>query len=181
MIKVIGTAMAVVGIAGLAAACGSSGSSAPKTVSGTEHVTGMVTGKAALANNTAFTLTWKGPVNTTGPFNTKGNGPKKGQSHTFTTKAGDLAVVVNAKPTNTQKVDPTTCRATFGTTVPYTVVGGKSTGAFKDAKGSGAVAVTFNATLPKKGGKCNESNNAQPAAGSAVGTFSGGGSLTVTK
>jgi hypothetical protein len=179
----LATAAAVLGVAALAA-CGSSSSSGTttKTVHGTEHVSGKVTGLAALASNTAFSVTWTGPVTTTGKFETNGPAPKKGQEHTFTTGAGKLVVKVSATPASTQKmVSTTTCRFAAATRVPYSVLGSKSTGAFKGARGSGTVAVIFHADLPKKNGKCDESRSARPVPRSAVGTFSGGGPMTITK
>jgi hypothetical protein len=46
--------------------------------------------------------------------------------------------------------------------------------------GSGVVAVSFRAYLPKlASGKCNESNNAQPLTTGAIALFTGTGPLTV--
>jgi len=178
------TAAVAVPVLGLAIGACSSSTSAATTTHGTEHIYGKVTGAAALANNTVIPVTWTGPVNTTGSFSTGGgNGPKKGQMHTFKTAAGNFVVQVSGTPTNTQKLlSASTCAFEFGTAVPYSVVGGKSTGKFADATGSGTVNVTFQGDLPKlANGHCNESNSATPSAASASGTFSGGGPLTVKK
>jgi hypothetical protein len=151
-------------------------------MSGTETATGQVTGAPAVANNTTIPLTWTGPVTTTSTFSTGGgNGPTKGQHHTFKTAAGNFTVVVSATPTNTQKLlSASSCQFEYVTTVPYTVDGAASTGKFAGSTGSGVVTVTFQAYLPKlASGKCNESNNAQPLSKGAVAAFKGRGLLTL--
>lgn len=155
--------------------------SASAATSGTETITGQVTGAAALANNTSIPLTWRGPVNTTGTFSTGSNAPAKGQHHTFGTGAGNFTVVVSAAPSNVQKLlSATSCQVEFVTTVPYTADGAASTGKFAGATGSGAVVVSFRASLPKlANGKCNLSNNAQPLTQGALATVKGGGPLTI--
>lgn len=190
MKKVISLGAAALTIAG-AAACSSATSTVSNTagtgkasaapMSGTETITGQVAGAAAVANNTSIPLTWRGPVDTTSTFNAGGNGPAKGQHHTFTTKAGNLTVVVSATPGNVQKVlSAGTCQFEYVTTVPYKVDGAASTGKFAGATGGGAVVVSFRAYLPKLAdGKCNESNTAQPLAKGAVAAFKGGGPLTI--
>jgi hypothetical protein len=174
-----------------AAACGSSSSgssssSAPKasasatSISGTESFSGSQTGKAAVASNAAISLTYTGPVQTTGTFNGGGNGPTKGQHYTFKTAAGNFAVVVAAKPVMVQHFSASTCYFSQTITVPYTVDGAAGTGKFAGATGSGKVVVTFAAYGPKlASGKCNPSNNAQPLAKGAHDSFLGSGPLTV--
>jgi len=175
-----------------AAACGSSSSgssSSPSakasasatSMSGTESFSGSQTGKAAVASNAAVSLTYTGTVQTTGTFNAGGgNGPKKGQHHTFKTAAGNFAVVVAAKPVTAQHFSASTCHFSQTITVPYTVDGAASTGKFAGATGSGKVVITFAAYGPKlASGKCNPSNNAQPLAKGAHDSFLGSGSLTV--
>ena len=169
-----------------AAACGSSSSSSAKaspsatSMSGTESFTGSATGKAAVANNTTFPLTWSGPVKTTSTFSTGGSGPKKGQHHTFKTAAGNFVVVVSGKPTTVQHASATTCYFSQVVTVPYTVDGAASTGKFAGATGTGTAVVTFAAYGPKlSNGKCNQSNSAVPLAKGASATFKGTGPLTV--
>jgi hypothetical protein len=62
----------------------------------------------------------------------------------------------------------------------YTIRGSASTGSFAGASGHGTVRVVIMAKLPKlKDGKCDESDSAQPIAGSAISTFDGSGPLTV--
>lgn len=170
----------VILLAGLTAACSSSSSSstaakastsaAPK--SGTEVAAGKDTGQAALANNPAFHLTLTGPVATTGSVQLGANNPAKGQVKMITTAVGTLAVTLDSAGTNTMNINAKTCAATFGTTVPFTVNGAKSTGKFAGATGTGHAVAAFSGTLPKLGnGKCNESQNAQPTPGSAKATF----------
>jgi hypothetical protein len=178
-----------VALAGGLAACSSSGSSSststatpkPTATTGAETFSGTVTGKAAVANSSTFALTFSGPVATTGTQTLSGNGPKKGQHHTFPTKAGNLVAVVSGSVVNSQKLlSTTTCRFEYSTVVPFTVDGAASTGKFAGSSGKGVVTVLFTADLPKlSSGKCNTSNNAQPLAAAAVGTFKGVATLTV--
>jgi hypothetical protein len=151
------------------------------SMSGIETASGEVTGAAALTNNLSIPVTWTGPVVTTGTFTTGGSGPAKGQHHTFKTAAGNLAVVVSATPTNVQKVlSASSCQLEYVTTVPYRVDGAASTGKFAGATGTGVVAVSFRAYLPKlASGKCNESNSAQPLATGAIALFKDTGPLTL--
>src|ERR1019366_2683199 len=105
-----------VGLAGGLAACSSSGSSSstatpkPPATSGAETCSGTVTGKAAVASSSTFALTFSGPVATTGTQTLSGNGPKKGQHHTFPTKAGNLVAVVSGSLVDSQKPVFTTKR-----------------------------------------------------------------------
>jgi hypothetical protein len=150
-------------------------------MSGIERATGKLTGAAALANNATIPLKWTGPVDTTGSFSTGTAAPAKGQHHTFTTAAGNLAVVVSAAPKEVQKVvSSRSCLFEDVTTVPYTVNGAASTGKFAGSTGSGVVTVSFTAFVPKlSDGKCNLSNNVQPLAKGAAGVFASAGPLTV--
>jgi len=171
---------ALIGVIALSAglaACSSSSSSSTATASaaaksGTEIGYGKVTGSAAMASNPVFHLTFTGPVSTTGTVPLGGQ-PKKGASHTFTTAAGNLVVTLDSAGTSTGALkSTTTCLVVETTTVPLTVDGAKSTGKFAGATGSGKAVVLFSGDLPKlSNGKCNESQNAQPSAKTAVGTF----------
>lgn len=190
MIKVMSLGAAALITAG-SAACSSASSTVSNSaatgkasaapMSGTETITGKVTGAAAVANTTSIPLTWRGPVNTTSTFSASGNGPTKGQRHTFTTAAGNFTVIVSAVPSNVQKLlSANLCQFESVTTVPYKVDGAASTGKFAGATGNGIVVVSFRASLPKlSDGKCDESNSAQPLAKGAVATFKGGGPLTI--
>jgi hypothetical protein len=177
----------------LAGACSSSSSStaaAPATnsvapaatsMTGTEVMNGTVTGAAVIASRTTYHLKLTGPVNTTGTWTSpSGNAAKV--TTTFTTPAGNL--VVNANAPNASN-PPTVSNATtclFKSTIhaTYVVDGAKSTGKFAGAAGSGNVAVTFAAYVPKlSNGKCNTSSSVQPLASGAVSTFTATGPLTI--
>jgi hypothetical protein len=188
-------AAAALAAAALAAAlvlagCSSSGGTAtapatpkPTVTSGTETITGTITGAAAVAGNPAFRLTFRGPVNTTATTVPGGSIPAKGQHRTFATAAGNLAVVVSGTVTAVPMLlSASACRYSFTTIVSYTVDGHRSTGKFADAAGHGTVTLTEQADDPKlASGQCNESPNAPPAAGTVTGTLTGGGPLTVKK
>jgi hypothetical protein len=173
----IAVALASLGL--IAAAC----SSSPSTTSGTEHFSGIMTGKAALANNVSFPLKFTGPVTATGTFSTSGPAPKVGQHHTFKTSSGNLVAVVTAVPQSGNgpptPVNMAKCQFASGTKVTFKVVPGESTGKFAGATGTGGkVNAQFTATLPKlSNGHCNESNSAQPTAASF--SFTGAVPLTV--
>lgn len=182
-----GTLAAVALIAG----CSSSGNTSAKPAvkvstgpaSGTETMTGQVTGAAAVANTTTFPLVLTGPVNTTGAI-TLPNGNSTHATITFKTKAGDLVAAAYAPDANSNTpptvVDAAACRFKFTINATFTVTGAKSTGAFKDAHGSGQAAIVFEADAPKlSNGKCNMSNNVQPLTNGALGTFHSSGPLTV--
>jgi hypothetical protein len=178
-------------VAVLAACSSSSGTStaashsAPASTvpkSGTETLTGQVTGAAAVANTTTFHLKFAGPVTTTGTF-TPPDSDAKTQAVVFQTQAGDMAVSAtmtsnpNAAPTI---VNAAQCRFSFATRVDYTVDGAKSTGSFAGATGTGKATVTFTADAPKlSSGKCNMSQNAKPLANGAIGVFDASGPITV--
>jgi hypothetical protein len=174
-------------LVGLATACSSSSTtttSSPTTTTGTETFTsGTVTNTKILESNSPnLPLTWAGVVATTSTENLGGSGPTKGQEHTFKTGKGNLVVEVTANPTNTNKfVDAKTCLAREVSTIPFTVIGGKSTGSWKGASGSGVVNVTFQGNSELKG-KCSLANNAEPTtlAGAYI-LFTGTGRMTVVK
>ncbi len=177
---VLATTTLAAGIGLLAAGCGGSANGAAATTSGTETITGTLNGAAAMANNPVFHLTFRGPVNTTASETLGAGPPKEGQSHTFKTDAGDLAVVINKVTDSAKLLSTSTCRFAAATTVTYTVSGDKSTGQFAGATGHGQAVALLEANLPKlSNGKCNESSNAQPAASTAVSTFKGAGPLTL--
>jgi len=70
---------------------------ASKAITGPEIAYGAVYGKPATANNPVIPVIWRGLVHAHGVFSPTGPTPTKGQHHTFTTSAGNLAVVVTAK------------------------------------------------------------------------------------
>src|ERR1035438_3927360 len=75
---------------------------ASKPVTGPEIAYGVIHGKRATASNPIIPVAWRGLVQARGVFSGGGAGPKKGQHHTFSTSAGDLAGGGTAQPTNTQ-------------------------------------------------------------------------------
>lgn len=181
-----------IALVGALAACSSSSSStgaaatksaAPKPT--TETMTGQVTGAAAVANTTVIPLKLTGVVDTTGTFTS----PNSNAAHvtvTFPTKAGNLVVAAYAPNTNTAPtvVNAAACRFKSTIHATYTVDGSKSTGKFAGATGSGKATVVFEADAPKytsgsHKGQCNMSNNAQPVAAGALGTFNSTGPLTL--
>jgi len=167
------------GIGLLAAGCGGSASGAAAQKSGTETISGKLTGQAALASNPVFQLTFRGPVNTTSTH-PLGTAPKKGQTTTIKTAAGDFAIVTGTSSTTEKLLSTSTCRVQFATTVPYTVSGSKSTGQFAGASGNGHAVVRFEGDLPKlKNGRCNTSATAQPKTSTVVATFTAAGPLTL--
>jgi hypothetical protein len=102
------------------------------------------------------------------------NGPSKSKTHTVASKAGNLLVEGTGYKHSTQTQNSKTCRFTFTQTLTFTVLGGKSTGAFAGASGPGAVKIFFAAYEPrfttgKDKGQCN--GNAQPLAKGAVASF----------
>jgi hypothetical protein len=167
------------GIALLAAGCGGSASGATAQKSGTETITGKITGQAALATNPVFTLTFRGPVNTTSTH-PLGNAPRKGQPFAFKTAAGNFVIIAGTSSTTQRLLSTATCTFEFATTLPYTVSGSMSTGQFAGATGSGKAVVVFKGDLPKlSSGKCNTSATAQPKPSTVVATFAAAGPLTI--
>jgi hypothetical protein len=154
-----------------------SGHAASKPITGPEIAYGVIHGKRATAKNPIIPVAWRGLVSAHGVFSTGGGPPpKKGQHHTFTTSAGNLAVVVTAKPTNTQHVNLKACHFSFATYVVFAAVGGKSTGKFAGTSGPGAVQVRFAGFGPRyksgpKKGQCNTNSNAPELAKGAVASF----------
>ena len=148
-----------------------------KPITGPEIASGVIHGKRATANNPIIPVAWRGLVTAHGIFSTNGGPPpKKGQRHTFTTSAGNLTVVVTAKPTNTQHFNVKACHFSFATYVVFAVRGGRSTGRFAGTSGPGAVEVYGAGYVPrytsgKHKGQCNTSPNAPERAKGAVATF----------
>lgn len=155
-------------------------SSATKTMTGPEVVSGSAHGAAAVANVTPMPLTLVGLVATSEPGFKLGSGG--GNTHTLMTKAGDLTVTGTGKQTATQSMNPATCYFTYTATQTFKFVPGKSTGKFAGASGPGAYQIHFAAFQPrftsgKHKGECNA--NANPLAKGAVATFLAAGVLTV--
>ena len=89
----------------------------------------------------------------------------------------------SAGTTTTSAVKSTeSCRLTYKSTVPYTVDGAKSTGKFAGATGNGKTVIVVSADLPRlSNGSCNDSQNAEPSAKTAVGAFTATGTLTLNQ
>ena len=167
------------GIGLLAAGCGGSANGAAASKSGTETISGTLKGEAAMSANPVFHLTFSGPVNTTATF-PLGTAPRKGQTHTFKTAAGNFVIVTGTSSTSQRLVSTSTCRFEFSTAVPYTVSGGQSTGQFAGATGSGRALVGFVGDLPKlSDGRCNTGSTAVPKVSTVVSTFKAAGPLTL--
>src|SRR6516162_5582058 len=121
---------AVVVLAAGLAACSSpssggstaAGSAKPSaSASGTETIYGKLAGPAVTTASTALSGT-----------------ATKGESFTFHTPAGDLAITFDATGAAQGTLLSTrTCLAVITETVPFTVDGGKSTGKFAGATGTG--------------------------------------------
>jgi hypothetical protein len=185
-------AAVIVLAAGLAACSSSSsggsaavGSAKPSaSASGTETIYGKVTYPAVAAKNPQFHLVFAGPVATTSST-ALGNSARKGESFTFKTPAGDLAITFDATgaPTATL-VSTTTCLAVISETVPFTVDGAKSSGKFAGAAGTGKATLRISGDLPKlSSGKCDEHQHyGMPfVPKTAVGTLTATIKLTVRK
>lgn len=189
----LAAAAGTVATVALIAGCSSSGGTPAKPAakvstaqaSGTETINGQVTGAAAMATtgSVTFPLVLTGPVITTGTITVRG-----GTSHhftlTFKTKAGDL-VVAGVGPDiydvlTPKVVNAAACRLRYTAHDTFAVTGTKSTGAFKDAHGSGKVTIPLEADAPKlSNGKCDMSNNDPLLAQGAIATFHSVGHLTV--
>jgi hypothetical protein len=164
--------------AGLAAGCGSSSSTTAATTTGSQAIAGTVSGPAAVANQATVPLTLKGLVNTTGSIKLISNSQQK--MATITTGQGNLAVTHTAGHTSTRLLSTKTCKFAVGVRATYTVIGDKSTGKFKNAKGSGNVTLLYTANLPKKSnGSCDVSTSARPLPGHARVSFAARGPLTL--
>jgi len=179
--KILAAVAGALAVAGAATACSSynSSSAAHTKTTGTEVLHGQITGAQALRNPT-FHLHGTGIVSTTATI-PLGGSPKKGAVHAFHTPSGDLAVRLDSSGKNTGGLKSTkTCEFAFGTTIPITVQGSKSTGKFAGASGKGHALVVFSGKLKKlSNGKCDLSRNARPVPSTAVGTFTAKINLTV--
>jgi hypothetical protein len=177
----IGGIVAAVGAALTLATVGPAfASTAAKTMTGPEAISGSAHGKAAIANVTPLPLTLAGLVPTTDHgFSI---GPGGGNTHTLATAAGKLTVTGTGKEVDTQSANPKTCYFTYTSRQTFKFIAGKSTGKFAGATGPGAYQIYFAAYAPrftsgKNKGECNF--NANPLAKGAVATFLAAGVLTV--
>jgi hypothetical protein len=171
-IVVVMSGGAVLGVLGLGGGVLSAYGSSTKT--GTENFSGSTTSSA---NNPTIPLKASGVFTDTGSF-VLGNGKSTKGTLDFSKGKIDVTHSIgndNAPPTS---FNAKTCHVVFESPGTFTVTGG--TGTYEGATGHGSYKVTFSATLPKlKNGKCNESNNAQPVAGSSLTAFEASGTLTI--
>jgi len=132
--------------------------------------------------NPVIHLTLTGLVATTGKA-AVGSTPRKGESLTFRTGAGNLAVTYGSAPAPTGRlISASTCLVVVKLTVPFSVDGAKSAGKFAGATGTGKAVAVVSGDLPKlSSGKCNESNTAHLTAKTAVARFKATVKLTVKK
>ena len=179
-------------------ASSSSSTSAKATVapkSGTETITGTVTGAAAAnwVNSGGKTqlqlpsLVFTGPVDTTitGPGARLDSGTAKTSTHTFVTPAGNLTLQrtssTSESPLAVTGHSGSTCYFKETGTYSYTVVGSHSTGKFAGATGSGTITNTLVLGADLLPGKttCSADNVGNVAAKGASITFKASGPLTL--
>jgi hypothetical protein len=126
------------------------------TVSGTEHISGVVFGKAALSNRPTYPLTFTGLVRTTSLFRPPNNGP----AVLPTPKGGLGARLVRPMRFHVISTDRRTCYGVFRFSAGLRVVTRLSTGVFKGATGSGAVSITQGARFGRSSsGACDFRGN----------------------
>jgi hypothetical protein len=175
---------AVLALAAGLAACTSSGSStstaAAAPMSGSETVSGKLTGAASMSDIPVFHLTLTGPVDTTATVSLYAV-PEKGTSYTLKTPVGNLVVNLDSAGTSTGGLKSAkTCLYVTTTTVPFTVDGANSTGTFAGATGTGTAVFMFSGDDPKlSDGTCNVSADVLASAKTAVATFAATIKLTV--
>jgi hypothetical protein len=194
--------LAVVGACSSSSSTSAGSSASPKAtaapMSGTETLTGTLTGAAAATwlnsnGNTApsfASLVFTGPVDTTvsGPVSL-GPGSATTSTHTFVTPAGNLAVQYTAKTygggmaTVTGKSGSTCYFRLDGGTGAYTVLGSESTGKFAGAAGHGTYAMTIlvAAKLLPGNATCAADNPGTALAKGTSVTFKASGPLTLAQ
>jgi hypothetical protein len=175
---------AVLALAAGLAACSSSGSgtspASAAPMSGTETISGKLTGSAAMSDHPVFHLTLTGPVGTTATIQL-GAPPEQGATYTFRTPVGNMVVTLDSAGTTIAGLKSArTCLYAVTTMVPVMVDPAKSTGKFAGATGTGQPVVVFAGDDPKfSNGTCNESPNARPSAETSVATLTATIKLTV--
>jgi hypothetical protein len=185
---------ALTGVLALAAgltACTASGSSTATAtaratttpVTGTETLSGKLTGSAAISDILVFHLRLTGPVGTTATIRLGTEVPEKYESYTIHTAVGDLAVTLASAGTSTGGLkSTTTCLYVRTMAVPFAVDGASSTGVFAGATGTGTAVVVISADDPKLSDRtCNTSSDALPSATTAAATFAATIKLTVRR
>ena len=179
---------AVLALAAGLAACSSSGSSTAAAtakasttpLSGTETVSGKLTGSASMSDHPVFHLRLAGQVRTTATVSLILL-PEKDTSYTLKTPVGNLAVTLDSAGTLTGVLKSTkTCLHVTTTTVPFTVDGTSSTGRFAGATGTGTAVFMHSGDDPKfSDGTCDVSESVLASAKTAVATFTATINLTV--
>jgi hypothetical protein len=175
---------AVLVLAAGLAACTSSGSSTATAtvtpVSGTETLSGKLTGSASMSDIPVFHLRLTGPVGTTATISLS-TLPEKGTSYTLKAPVGNLVVILDSAGTSTGGLKSVkTCLYATTTTVPFTVDGASSTGKFAGATGTGTAVFMRSGEDPKfSDGTCNVSVDVLASAKTAVATFAATIKLTV--
>ena len=161
-------ALAVAGSTALLVLAGGPALASTQSVTGPEVISGAVHGNAALANTTVIPVTFRGVVGARGTLTLNNS-----NSHTQTipSSAGKLVLKGTGYTHSSQTENPETCLFTFTRDLTFSVLGGKSTGAFAGASGPGAAQIYFAAFQPKftsgkHKGQCN--NNANPLVKGAV-------------
>jgi hypothetical protein len=149
------------------------------SVTGPEIISGILHGKAALANNPVVPVILWGTVSAHGILRVANS---KSKRHTVSSSAGKLVVRGTGRKYASRTENPKTCWATFTQKSTFSVLGGKSTGAFAGASGPGAAQIYFAAFQPrytsgKHKGRCD--NNANPLATGATASFLASVVLTV--
>ena len=157
MYRTIITRLATVAAAGatavlLAGPAQAGTGAAAGTVSGTEHISGVVFGKNAIRNRPTYPLIFYGLVRTTSMFRPPATGP----AVLPTPKGGLGARLVRPMKFHVISTDRRTCYGVFRFSAGLRVVTRLSTGVFKGATGSGAVSITQGAHFPRgSSGACN--------------------------
>jgi hypothetical protein len=142
-------------------------------MSGTETISGKLTGSAVASDILVFHLKLTGPVATTATITLLGSEvPEKYDLYTFHTAVGDLAVTLASAGTGTGGLKSAkTCLYALTTAVPFTV-DASSTGKFAGATGTGTAVVVFSGDDPKlSDGTCDTSRYALLSPKTAVATF----------
>jgi hypothetical protein len=170
------------------AACTSSGSSTATAtakatttpVSGTETLSGKLTGSASMSDIPVFHLRLTGPVGTTATISLSYL-PEKGTSYTLKAPVGNLVVILDSAGTSTGGLKSArTCLYATTTAVPFTVDGASSTGKFAGATGTGTAVFMRSGEDPKfSDGTCDVSADVPASAKTAVATFAATIKLTV--
>jgi len=144
-----------------------------------ETINGFLTGSRALANAPVVPVQLRGAVNTRGSINLGGNSSVS----PIRTIKGTLTVQ-HGNPSPPPKLNYRTCRETETISTGYTVLGNRSSGVFRGARGNGHAVVVFSAIAPRytsgpHKGQCNFSSNAQPKPNGAYISFQAQGPLYV--